>query len=144
MSVGTASAGPGAPVRPSTPASLHTPQGETTIEPGVVEKIATRAAAETDGVAEVVPGGAGLGRILPGASHDKEPTSASADVHRDTTTVDLTVHVRYPEPAMTVAERVRQNVIARVHQLTGLTVDEVNVTVPQLVVGGRRPRPRVQ
>lgn len=147
MSVGTVASGQAVPPAgarsPASAEGLRTSLGVTTIDPEVVEKVATRAAAETEGVAEVVPSGGGLGRLLH-VGGEKDPASASADVERESTTLDLTVHVKYPEPALTVAESVRRNVIARVQQLTGLTVEEVNVTVPQLVVGGVRPRPRVQ
>ncbi len=122
---------------------METSRGVTVITPSVVERIAQREAAQVEGVAEVVPGGGGLRRFLALAS---DPATTSADAHFDPgqAALDLTVHVRWPEPAMTVAERVRDRVIERVQALTGVVLTEVHVTVPKLVVGGRRPRPRVQ
>ncbi len=122
---------------------LITERGHTIITPQVVEKIAGRAASEVDGVGGVQS--SGLGRfadLFSGA--EKRETQAHAEVDRASTVVDLVVSVRYPEPVGAVANRVRQHVIERLHELTGLRVGEVNVTIPELVVpSAPPPRPRV-
>ncbi|MDQ3569054.1 MAG: Asp23/Gls24 family envelope stress response protein [Actinomycetota bacterium] len=126
---------------PATTEGLLTPRGETLIAPAVVEKIASKAATEVDGVGGVVQ--TGLGRLLPWVSGDG-PAQAAADVHRDTVAVDLTVNVVYPEPVTKVTGNVRDHVAQRLAALTGLTTTEVNITVDELVVERRRTRRRVE
>lgn len=125
---------------PAPTAALLTPRGETTISPTVVEKIASRAAREVDGVGGVVR--TGLGRLLPWVAD--EPAHAAADVDRETVAVDLTVNVRYPEPVSKVTRDVRERVTERVRALTGLSATEVNIMVDELVVERRGQRPRVE
>ncbi len=120
---------------------LLTPRGETTIAPLVVEKIASRAATEVDGVSGVVR--TGLGRLLPWVSNDSS-AGAAADVHRETVSVDLTVNVRYPEPVGRVTGNVRNRVTERLAALTGLTATEVNIVVEELVVERGNARRRVE
>ena len=120
---------------------LLTTRGETTIGPMVVEKIASRAATEVDGVGGVVR--TGLGRFLPWVS-DESPAQAAADVHQDTVAVDLTVNVRYPEPVGKVASNVRDHVVQRLAVLTGLEATEVNIVVDDLVVEHGQGRRRVE
>ncbi|MDQ3752993.1 MAG: Asp23/Gls24 family envelope stress response protein [Actinomycetota bacterium] len=122
---------------------LITERGHTIITPRVVEKIAGRAASEVDGVGGVQS--SGLGRFTDLFSGpEKRETQAHAEVDRASTAVDLVVSVRYPEPVGAVANRVREHVVRRLHELTGLQVGEVNVTIPELVVpSAPPPRPRV-
>lgn len=122
-------------------AALVTSRGQTIISPTVVEKIASRAASEVDGVGGVVE--TGLSRLLPWSiGHDGPPARASAEVGTETVTVDLTVNVVYPEPVATVTNRVRERVMRRLSELCGLRATEVNIAVPAFVapVGGRRRR----
>ena len=122
---------------------LITDRGHTIITPRVVEKIAGRAASEVDGVGGVQS--SGLGRFADlFTGSDKREAQAHAEVDRASTAVDIVVSVRYPEPVGAVANRVRQHVIKRLHELTGLRVGEVNITIPELVVpSAPPPRPRV-
>ena len=123
-------------------AGLVTDRGETIIAPLVIEKIATRAASEVDGVGGVVE--TGLSRLLPWSIGDAGPARASAAVGADTVTVDLTVNVLYPEPVAAVTNRVRAQVTQRLAQLCGLQATEVNIAVPSLVPPPRRVRRRVE
>ena len=128
-----------------TPSSdlLITERGHTIITPRVVEKIAGRAASEVDGVGGVQSSGLGRFTDLFSGSEKRE-TQAHAEVHRASTVVDLVVSVRYPEPVGAVANHVREHVVSRLHELTGLQVGEVNVSIPELVVPDPPPpRPRV-
>jgi len=122
---------------------LITDRGHTIITPRVVEKIAGRAASEVDGVGGVQS--SGLGRFADlFTGSDKREAQAHAEVDRASTAVDIVVSVRYPEPVGAVANRVRQHVIKRLHELTGLRVGEVNITIPELVVpSAPPPQPRV-
>lgn len=133
----------------STPATAELPKsplvtsrGETIIGPRVVEKIATRAASEVDGVGGVVE--TGLSRLLPWTVGEAAPARAAAEVHTDTVTVDLTVSVLYPEPVATVTNEVRARVIRRLSELCGLRATEVNIAVPALVTPPRAARRRVE
>ena len=121
---------------------LVTTRGETIIGPSVVEKIATRAASEVDGVGGVVQ--TGLSRLLPWSVGGDSPARASAEVGIDTVTVDLTVSVLYPQPVAAVTNEVRSQVIRRLSELCGLRATEVNIAVPALVTPPRGARRRVE
>ncbi|MDQ3898395.1 MAG: Asp23/Gls24 family envelope stress response protein [Actinomycetota bacterium] len=123
-------------------APLVTSRGETIIAPTVVEKIATRAASEVDGVGGVVQ--TGLSRLLPWTVGDQSPARASAEVGAETVSVDLTVNVLYPEPVAAVTNRVRAQVTRRLGELCGLQATEVNIAVPALVTPPRPARRRVE
>ena len=124
-------------------AGLVTARGETIISPTVVEKIASRAASEVDGVGGVV--GTGLSRLLPWSiGAGSTPARASAEVGSESVTVDLTVDVMYPEPVAAVTNRVRSQVILRLSELCGLQASEVNITVPALVAPAPGRRRRVE
>lgn len=121
---------------------LVTSRGVTTIGPTVVEKIATRAASEVDGVGAVVQ--TGLGRLLPWSVGEGSPARASAEVGAATVTVDLTVNVLYPRPVAAVTDEVRSQVIRRLSELCGLQATEVNIGVPALVAPPHEARRRVE
>ena len=123
-------------------ASLVTSRGETTIAPAVVEKIASRAASEVDGVGGVAQ--TGLSRLLPWAGGGDSPARASAQVGTETVAVDLTVNVLYPEPVAAVTNEVRSRVTLRLAELCGLRATEVNIAVPALVTPPRGTRRRVE
>ena len=123
-------------------AALVTSRGETIIAPAVVEKIATKAASEVDGVGGVLQ--TGLSRLLPWTVGGDSPARASAEVGGDTVTVDLTVNVLYPEPVATVTNAVRSQVTRRLSELCGLRATEVNIAVPALVTPLRGARRRVE
>ena len=123
-------------------AGLVTARGETIITPGVVEKIATRAASEVDGVGGVVR--TGLSRLLHWSVGDSGPARASAEVEAETVSVDLTVNLLYPEPVAQVTNRVRAQVTRRLAELCGLRATEVNISVPALVATPRAGRRRVE
>ena len=121
---------------------LVTSRGETIIAPTVVEKIATRAASEVDGVGGVVQ--TGLSRLLPWTVGGDSPARASAEISTDTVTVDLTVNVLYPQPVAAVTNEVRTQVIRRLAELCGLRATEVNIAIPALVTPPRGARRRVE
>ncbi len=123
-------------------AALVTSRGETIIAPAVVEKIATKAASEVDGVGGVLQ--TGLSRLLPWTVGGDSPARASAEVGGDTVTVDLTVNVVYPEPVATVTNAIRSQVTRRLSELCGLRATEVNIAVPALVTPPRGARRRVE
>jgi len=119
---------------------LSTSRGETTIAPGVVAKIARQAAREVDGV-EVAGASALrglLGRVLPGPV----APGTTVDLASRRTALDLHVCVAWPRPVGSVTEEVRRRVRARVQELTGYEVTDVDIVVDALPAPSR-PRGRV-
>lgn len=111
-------------IPPPQPEALATGRGETVIAPSVVSTVARCAAGEVDGV-EVVDG-SGLRGILGRAE------GASADVASRQTAIDLRLAVCWPRPITAVVEEVRTHVRARVQELTGYEVTDVDVVVSDL------------
>lgn len=122
-----------------TTSGLVTGRGETTIAPSVVATVAQRAAREVDGV-EVVSTG-GLRGVIESLRPDRS-TGARADVASRQTAVDLTLAVSWPRPVRQVTDEVRRHVRARVQELTGYEVTDVDISVDALPAPSR-PR-RVQ
>jgi uncharacterized alkaline shock family protein YloU len=117
--------------------SLQSDRGTTTIQDAVVSNIAAMAMTEVDGI-DPSHGGARLpgdtsptvgefvGRVTGGTGRTR---GISVDVGEAQAALDLTVNVFYGRPIHQVTETLRQNVIRRVENLTGLEVTEVNITV---------------
>ncbi len=113
---------------------LQTERGTTTIQDGVVSKVAGMAAQEVDGVRM---GGGGtsqaVGSIIsavPGVGGSaSQSRGVSVEVGEVEAAVDLSMSVEYGRTIHQVAETVRRNVIKRVENLVGLRVTEVNITV---------------
>ena len=116
---------------------LQSDRGTTTKQDGVVSSIAATAVEETDGIdpshgGTRLPGdtsptvGEFVGRISGGAGRTR---GISVQVGEEQAALDLTVNVLYGRPIHQVTEALRQNVINRVENLTGLEVTEVNITV---------------
>jgi len=116
---------------------LHSDLGTTTIQDSVVSAIVGIAAEEVDGVATShggvkLPGdtsptvGEFVDNLTGGTSRTR---GLSVDVGERQTAVDVTVNVDYGRSIPQVTESVRQRVIERVENLTGLEVTEVNIQV---------------
>jgi uncharacterized alkaline shock family protein YloU len=126
----------------------RTELGTVSIGDGVVSKIAARTAFEVPDAGTAAT--RVLGRSVPGAGRlgvrgtdlDGLPKT-SADVDGTKTFIDMQISVRWPASIPAVAGRVRSQVQDRVAQLTGLSVDEVRITVGDLVTH-ISPPPRVQ
>lgn len=114
---------------------LDTGHGKTVIAEGVVAKIAGVAAREVAGVHDLVPLGAGAtiagfaGRLT---RADQRTTGVSVEVGQREAAVDLNVTVDYGVNIPQVAEAVRQNIMERIHAMTGLLVKEVNINAADL------------
>jgi uncharacterized alkaline shock family protein YloU len=128
---------------PSSPAG-RTELGMISINDRVVEKMAARAAAEIPDAGAAAP--RVLGRSVTGpAALGARPTSltalpkSSADVDGSTVILDLSISVRWPASVPEVTSAVREHLRSRVHELTGLTVTEVTISVTDLVT--RLPGP---
>ena len=122
----------------SSATTLQSSQGVTSIDDGVVGKIAAIAAREIDGVAQL--GGAVSGALagvvgrIRGQGHQTGGIGVEVGEHQ--AAIDLTMIARYPAPIADVAENVRRNIIERVEELTGLEVVEVNIAVTDLEFPG--------
>lgn len=109
-------------------------QGTTTVDESVVAKIASIAAREVNGVYKL--GGAVSGAIASMVSRIRGDEHATAGVGVEVGTrqaaADMTMVVEYPVAIPDVTQRVRENVIGRIEELTGLEVVEVNIVVTDL------------
>lgn len=115
--------------------------GRTLVRSRAVVAIARRAASEVDGVELVSRSGARrlLGDLLPGGS----AAGASAQVGEGVTAVELHLAVSWPCPVAEVAAAARSHVQARVGELTGYTVTEVDIVIDALPLAGRAQARRV-
>ncbi|MGH8876655.1 MAG: Asp23/Gls24 family envelope stress response protein [Stackebrandtia sp.] len=146
----TADKPPRSPGR-KTHSKLTTDAGNTTIADGVVSKIAGLAASEIPGVHSM---GTSLSRrmgqlksLVPG-SGGSPSQGVAVEVGERETAIDLDVVTWYGQSIVNVTEAVRDNVIQRVQDMTGLKVVEVNINVDNVFVEGEdspEPKePRVQ
>ena len=116
---------------------LKTERGTTTIQDGVVSKVAGFAAQEVDGV-RMGGGGASqaVGSIMsavPGVGGSaSQSRGVSVEVGEVEAAVDLSMSVEYGRTIHQIAEAVRTNVIRRVENLVGLRVTEVNISVTDI------------
>lgn len=104
--------------------------GKTTIEDGVVAKIAGIAAREVKGVYAL---GGGAARVV-GAIRDALNTTdlsqgISVEVGEKQVAVDVTIVAEYPVALQQVADEVRSSIYRAMQDLVGMDVAEVNVTV---------------
>ncbi|WP_052669131.1 Asp23/Gls24 family envelope stress response protein [Nitriliruptor alkaliphilus] len=113
-------------------------RGTTTIDDGVVAKIAGIATREVGGVASM--GGTLSGAVaeVVGRIRGEEHATSGVGVEVGTrqAAVDLSITVQYPAVITEVASSVRDNVIDRIEKLTGLEVVEVNIAVADLAFPG--------
>jgi uncharacterized alkaline shock family protein YloU len=116
---------------------LQSDRGTTTIQDAVVIALVNVAAQEVEDVylshgGTRLPGdssptvGEFLGSVTGGMGRSR---GISVEVGERQVAVDMTLNVAYGQPIARVTESVRQNVIGRVENLTGLEVTEVNITV---------------
>ena len=118
---------------------LQSDRGTTTIQDAVVTSIAGMVMLEVSGAEPEI---GGRGTTLPG---DTSPTmgelfgrvtgsgrgsrGVSVEVGETQAAIDLTVTVPYGRSIPEIVKTIRDNVIQRVENLTGLEVTEVNITV---------------
>jgi uncharacterized alkaline shock family protein YloU len=121
---------------------LQSDLGTTTIQDAVVSAIVGMAAEEVDGVASShggtrLPGdssptvGEFVDNITGGSSRTR---GLSVDVGERQTAADITVNVEYGRSIPQVTQAVREQVIERVENLTGLEVTEVNIQVNDVML----------
>jgi uncharacterized alkaline shock family protein YloU len=127
-------------------ASLVSDQGRTTIADGVVAKIAGIAAREIEGVHRLVSTGSGaaFSSFTQRVSGDTRSQGVTVEVGEREAAVDLGLVVVYGASVAQVAQAVRQNIISRVREMTGLIVREVrevNIVVTDLYFPGEEQAP---
>jgi len=117
---------------PTAASTLVTDVGRTSIANSVVAKIAGRAAREVEGVYQLI--GSGAGDAISGLAHrvsgeDAVDRGVSVEVGQREAAVDLKMITVYGASIRDVAQAVRQNIISHMHEMTGLIVKEVNISV---------------
>jgi uncharacterized alkaline shock family protein YloU len=121
---------------------LQSELGTTTIQDSVVTAIIGMAAQEVEGVTTShggtrLPGdtsptvGEFVDNITGGASRTR---GLSVDVGEQQTAADITINVEYGRSIAQVTQAVRERVIERVENLTGLEVTEVNIQVNDVIL----------
>lgn len=114
---------------------LQTERGSTSIQSGVVAKIAGIAAQEVDGIRMGSGGSQAVGGILgsiTGGTGPGQTTGVTVEVGEEEAAVDLVMTTEYGKSIPQLSEAVRRNVVNRVENLVGLRVTEVNITVSNI------------
>ena len=118
----------------------RTDPGRTTLSDRAVERVATHAVTE---IADV--GGAAhrlLGDTFSGAPGERS-AQVSATVDDTTAALRVRLSIAYPASVARTTEHVRDHLIRRLNELTGLVVTRVDITVDALYLNQPGPR-RVQ
>ncbi len=115
---------------------LQTDRGNTSIQDGVVAKIAGIAAQEVDGIrmgggASQAAGGI-IGSLTGGGGGGGQTRGVAVEVGEEEAAVDLTMTTEYGKSIPQLSEAVRRNVVNRIENLVGLRVTEVNITVSNI------------
>ena len=111
--------------------TLQTEHGLTTVSDAVVAKIAGHACREVPGIS-----GMGstfrrlLGRIKPGEQSLTQ--GVNVEVGKRECAIDIVVNVHYGHAIPSLAQQVRDNVIANVESMTGLIAKEVNIEIDDI------------
>ncbi|MFW0111312.1 Asp23/Gls24 family envelope stress response protein [Rothia sp. P5766] len=115
-----------------------TGQGTTSINDGVVAKIAGIALRDVEGVYDLGGGAArAMGALRSAVGQDNNlKQGISVEVGQTQAAVDLSIIVEYPHPIYDVAENARKAVVEAIQSLAGLEVTEVNIEVLDVHVPG--------
>ena len=116
---------------------LRSETGTTTVSNTVVSQIAGSAAQEVENVQMGGSTSAAVGGILQSVTGSAGGSSFSrgvtVEVGEEEAAIDLSMSVDYGQSIPGIADAVRRNVINRVENLTGLRVNEVNITVADVL-----------
>ena len=119
---------------------LRSERGDTIISDNVVSKIAGIAAQEVEGIQMGGGTARAVGGFMDSVTSGGQTRGVSVEVGEQEAAVGLSMAVEYGKPVPQIAEAVRQNVINRVENLTGLRVVEVNITVNDVLLPEERPQ----
>lgn len=114
---------------------LKTDRGQTSIQDGVVAKVAGIAAQEVEGIRMGGGGSQAAGSImssLTGGSGGGQTRGVTVEVGEEEAAVDLAMTTEYGKSIPQLSEAVRRNIVNRVENLVGLSVTEVNITVSNI------------
>lgn len=118
---------------------LQTGRGNTTIENTVITAVVSMAAREVGGIQLDVPGqqlpgdsSQTVGEFFSGLAGGNQVRGVSVEVGEREVAVDLTMKVETWKSIPEVTSAVREAVVQRVENLTGLSVTEVNIDVDDL------------
>ncbi len=118
---------------------LQTDHGFTTIADAVVAKMAGIAAREVEGVSSLGKSFRRLvGRVRAGESLTQ---GVNVEVGKKEAAIDLVIVMEYGYSIPIVAQALRENVISKVEDGTGLIVKEVNIEVDDLYIPSEEPSP---
>ena len=119
---------------------LQTAQGTTSIADTVVQKIASMAAREVDGVHRLGGNAArAFGAIrerIPGSGGPSLSAGVAVEVGERQAAIDLNVVVEYGAAIADLSGAIRRNVISSIERMTGLEVTEVNISVDDIYIPG--------
>jgi len=117
--------------------------GNTVISDAVVSQIAGIAAQEVEKAQMGGSTSAAVGGFLQSVTGSSGSANyskgVSVEVGEEEAAVDLTMTIEYGQSIPQITEAARRNVINRVESLTGLRVNEVNITVNDVQVPEERP-----
>lgn len=105
-------------------------RGSLTIKDKVVERLAAKAALDTDGV---LPRSAGLDKLT-----GRDLPRVRVQISGDRVRAGVDVAARWPVPLPALTASVRRNVARALSTMGGLHVDGVDVTVPAVIVDPAR------
>ena len=131
------------PSSASSGSALVTERGRTTIADTVVAKIAGIAAREIAGVHNMGTGAAramgALRERLPGSPRTSITQGVNVEVGERQAAIDVDLVCEYGVRIVDVTNAVRQNIVNRIQDMTGLEVTEVNIAVDDVYTGEDRP-----
>jgi len=118
-----------APIAPST--------GKTTIDDGVIAKVAGIATREVPGVFALGGGvSRAIGAIRDAVNQTDRSQGVSVEVGERQVAVDITLVAEYPVSLQKVADDVRVAVYTAIEDIVGMDVTEVNVTINDVHIPG--------
>lgn len=117
-------------------------RGHLVLERRVIERVAAQVASESDSGRT---GGVSGGFLGFGARTDLAALPATTvELVGRSATVKLDLTVAYPTPIRAATDEVRRRVMSRVHELTGVEVTRVDITVTALMPVTAPPARKVQ
>jgi uncharacterized alkaline shock family protein YloU len=117
---------------------LRSERGGTIISDNVVSKIAGIAAQEVEGIQMGGSTARAVGGFLDSVTSGGQTRGVSVEVGEEEAAVELSMAVEYGKSIPQISEAVRQNVMNRVENLTGLRVVEVNIAVNDVLLPEER------
>jgi uncharacterized alkaline shock family protein YloU len=132
------------PYQRETDSPLVSERGTTTISDGVVSRIAGISAQEVDGVHMGGSASRTAGGLMGSVTGSESQTrGVSVEVGKMETAIDLKMGIEYGRNILQSVEEVRRRITDRVHNMTGLRVTELNVTIADIVFPEKEQRGRL-